>query len=109
MEKTFVRLCLLQDVDSNCEYITAEQQEAWIDNVLTSVGTEGYTFATDDSGCEDTAMFACDEMEFADVEVYDFMGSEHESERFYARDIVVFKHKATGEYYVLNAENLFEF
>ena len=109
MKKTFVRLCLLQDVDSNCEYITKEQQAAWVANVLNSVGSEGYTFATDDSGCEDTAEFACDEMEFASVDVYDFMGSEHESERFYARDIVVFKHKATGEYYVLNAEDLFEF
>jgi hypothetical protein len=37
------------------------------------------------------------------------MGSAYEQERFYARDIVTFKHKATGEYYVLDAENLQEF
>jgi hypothetical protein len=48
-------------------------------------------------------------MEFADVSVYDFMGSAYEQERFYSRDIVTFKHKATGEFYVLNAENLQEF
>ncbi len=109
MKKTFVRLCLLQDVDSNCEYITAEQQEAWIANVLGTVGENGYSMATTEEGDVDTAEFTCDEMEFASVDVYDFMGSEHESERFYARDIVVFKHKATGNYYVLNAEDLFEF
>jgi hypothetical protein len=57
----------------------------------------------------DVAEFACDEMEFVDVSVYDFMGSEYEQERFYARDIVTFKHKATGELYVLNADNLMEF
>lgn len=109
MKKEFVRLCLLQDVDKDCEYITAEQQSAWVANVLGTVGENGYTFAQDDAGCEDTAEFSCDEMEFADVAVYDFMGSEYEQERFYVRDIVTFKHKATGEYYVLNAEDLQEF
>ena len=109
MKKEFVRLCNLLDVDKDCEYITAEQQAAWVANVTNSVGTEGYTFAQDAEGCEDTAEFSCDEMEFADVAVYDFMGSEHEAERFYARDIVVFKHKATGELYVLNADDLQEF
>jgi hypothetical protein len=74
---------------------------------MTSVGSEGYTFAGEDD--LDVAEFACDEMEFADVSVYDFMGSEYEAERFYARDIVVFKHKATGEFYVLNKDDLMEF
>jgi hypothetical protein len=88
---------------------TAEAREAWQANVLTSVGTEGYCFASDEEGCEETGVFTCDEMEFADVDVYDFMGSAYEQERFYRREIVVFKHKATGEFYVLNAENLYEF
>jgi len=107
MKKEFVRLCNLLDITYEGE--TFEQRSAWEENVLNSVGDNAYSFATDDEGCEDTAEFACDEMEFADVSVYDFMGSEYESERFYARDIVVFKHKATGEFYVLNAENLQEF
>ena len=107
MKKEFVRLCLLQDITYSED--TAEARAAWIANVTGTVGTEGYSFATDDEGCEDTAEFACDEMEFADVAVYDFMGSAYEQERFYARDIVTFKHKATGEFYVLNAENLMEF
>jgi hypothetical protein len=107
MKKEFVRLCLLQDI--TYEGDTAEQRASWIANVLGTVGTEGYSFATDEDGCEDTAEFSCDEMEFADVAVYDFMGSAYEQERFYSRDIVTFKHKATGEFYVLNADNLMEF
>jgi len=107
--RTFVRLCKLQDVDKDCEYITEEQQAAWVANVLGTVGEDGYAFATDDSGGEDTAEFTCDEMEFEQVQVYNFMGSEYEQERFYEKDIVTFKHKATGEYYVLNSEDLFEF
>jgi hypothetical protein len=107
MKKEFVRLCLLQDITYDGE--TQEQRDAWVQNVTGSVGTDGYSFATDDEGCTDIAEFACDEMEFEDVAVYDFMGSEYESERFYNRDIVTFKHKATGEYYVLNAEDLQEF
>jgi hypothetical protein len=104
MKKDFVRLELLQNM-----FAGEADYDAWVANVIGSVGTAGYSFATDDEGCTDTEAFACDEMEFADVDVYDFMGSEYESERFYARDIVTFKHKATGEYYVLDAENLQEF
>jgi hypothetical protein len=105
--RTFVRLQLLQKI--TYEGDTIEQRSAWINNVLSSVGENGYSFATDEDGCEDTAEFTCDEMEFEQVEVYDFMGSAYEQERFYMRDIVTFKHKATGEFYVLNAENLMEF
>ena len=104
MKKEFVRLCLLQDVDKDCEYITKEQQAAWVRNVLGTVGENGYAFATDAEGGLDTAEFDCDELQFADVEVYDFMGSEYEQERFYSRDIVTFEHKATGEFYVLNKD-----
>ena len=104
MKKEFVRLELLQNMFAN-----EAGYDAWVANVTGTVGTEGYGFATDDEGCTDTAEFACEEMEFADVSVYDFMGSAYEQERFYRRDIVTFKHKATGEYYVLNADNLQEF
>jgi hypothetical protein len=107
MKKEFVRLCNLLDITFDGE--TAEQKASWIANVTNTVGENGYSFATDDDGCVDVAEFSCDEMEFDDVSVYDFMGSAYESERFYARDIVVFRHKATGEYYVLNADDLQEF
>ena len=107
MKKEFVRLCLLQDITYSEG--TQEQRDAWLRNVYGSVGRNSYSFATDDEGCTDTAEFACEEMEFADVSVYDFMGSAYEQERFYIRDIVTFKNKATGEFYVLNADNLQEF
>jgi hypothetical protein len=102
MKKEFVRLELLQNM------FTDEAGHAeWVANVTGSVGTNGYSFAGEDG--YDTAEFACDEMEFADVSVFDFMGSAYEQERFYARDIVTFKHKATGEFYVLNADDLGDF
>ena len=104
-KELFVRLVNLLDITYEGE--TAEQKASWIANVTNSVGTEGYTFAGTDE--LDIAEFACDEMEFVDVDVYDFMGSEYESERFYVRDIVVFMHKETKEYYVLNADDLLEF
>lgn len=105
--RTFVRLQKLQDITDAGE--TAEQREAWLANVLGTVGENGYTLGTTEDGSEDTADFACEEMTFEQVEVYDFMGSAYEQERFYAKDVVTFKHKATGEYYVLNAEDLWEF
>lgn len=107
MKKEFVRLCLLQDISYSEE--TVEQRDAWLRNVYGSVGRNSYSFATDAEGCEDAEEFACEDMEFADVSVYDFMGSAYEQERFYRRDIVTFKNKATGEFYVLNADNLMEF
>jgi hypothetical protein len=102
MKKEFVRLELLQNL-----FTDEAGNDAWVRNVYGSVGRNGYSFAGADG--YDTAEFACDEMEFADVSVYDFMGSAYEQERFYNRDIVTFKHKATGEYYVLNADDLGEF
>ena len=102
--RTFVRLELLQNL-----FASEGNDEAWVENVLGTVGENGYGMATTEEGDVDTAEFTCDEMEFASVDVYDFMGSAYEAERFYAKDVVTFKHKATGEYYVLNADDLFEF
>ena len=102
--RTFVRLELLQNL-----FAHEGNDEAWVENVLGTVGENGYSMATTEEGDVDTAEFTCDEMEFASVDVYDFMGSEYESERFYAKDIVVFMNKANKNYYVLNAENLWEF
>lgn len=105
--RTFVRLCKLQDI--TYEGDTADAQASWVANVLGTVGENGYTLSTTEDGSEDTAEFACEDLTFEQVDVYDFMGSAYEQERFYAKDIVTFKHKATGEYYVLNAEDLWEF
>ena len=105
--RTFVRLRLLQDVSYEGE--TAEQREAWLDNVLTSVGETGYCLDDGEGDEYVTKELTADEIEFANVDCYFFMGSEYEQERFYEKDIVTFKHKATGKYYVLNSEDLFEF
>ena len=105
--RTFVRLCNLLDITYEGE--TAAQAASWRANVLNSVGENAYGLYSDEAGCEDTAEFTCAEMEFASVNVYDFMGSVNESERFYAKDIVVFMNKANKNYYVLNAEDLWEF
>ena len=105
--RTFVRLCNLLDITYDGE--TAEQAARWKRNVLNTVGAEGYGLYTDEEGCEVTEEFTCAEMEFASVDVYDFMGSATEDERFYAKDIVVFMNKANKNYYVLNREDLWEF
>jgi hypothetical protein len=102
--KTFVRLQKLVDVTYDGE--TAEATARWLRNVNVSGVEDGYTYADDESGSWDAADFACDEMEFADVVVYDFMGSAQEDERFYERDIVTFKNKLDGKYYVLYEEDL---
>lgn len=103
MKKTFVLLQLLTDLTYEDE--TAENRAAWLRNVEHSVGA-GYTYSGEE--CYDTAEFECDEMEFADdsVKVYDFMGSAHEQERFYERDILIFKNKADGLFYVLEHDDL---
>jgi hypothetical protein len=104
MKKEFVRLQRLQDVSYGDE--TAEVRDAWLRNVYGSVGTEGYCFAGEDGW--DTADFACEDMEFADVSVYDFMGSAYEQERFYAMDFITVREKATGDLYAYETEQIRE-
>ena len=107
MKRTFVELVLLLDLMSGDE--TEQEKERWKENVRISEVAEGYTYAVGGDYDWITKEFASDEMEFADdaVKMYDFIGSAYgEAERFYERDIVVFKHKASGLYYVLQHEDL---
>ena len=106
-KRTFVKLELLLDVTYEGE--TAEDNAVWVQNVTYSGVADGYTFECGDAYT--TADFACSEMEFADdsVKVYDYMGGAQEQESFYLRDIVVFKHIATGDFYVIEVEDLGEF
>jgi hypothetical protein len=105
MKRTFVELVLLLDLTHSED--TESEIARWKENVQISGVAEGYTYARGDDDYT-TEEFACDEMEFADdtMRVYDFMGSAYEAERFYGRDIVVFKHKTSGLYYVLEHEDL---
>jgi hypothetical protein len=105
MKRRFVKLCLLQDITHEGE--TDEQRAKWVANVTGSVGTEGYAIA-DDGDDYITAEFSTDEIVFANVEVYCFIGSEHEQERFYTKECVVVQEKATGDYYAYETEDLYE-
>ncbi len=84
----------------------------WLKNVRDSVGSKGYTLSSGEDDEGGTRELRCDELTFVregSVKVYDFMGSEHEEERFYERDIVVYKVKATGEYCVMWYEDIESF
>ena len=104
-KKTFVRLENLLDVTYEGE--TAEQRAQWLRNVQNSGVAEGYTYACDDeAGDYYYADFSTKEIDFVDVEVYDFMGSENTDERFYRRDAVTVRCLATGDYYILDDGSL---
>jgi hypothetical protein len=104
--RTFVRLRNLLEVTYENE--TAEDKAKWTDNVLHSVGEEGYCL---DDGCGDeynTKELSADEIEFADVDCYFFMGSAYEQERFYRQDFITVREKATGELYAYETEQIRE-
>jgi hypothetical protein len=107
MEKsTFVRLRNLLEVTYENE--TAEDKAKWIANVLHSVGEQGYCL---DDGCGDeynTKELSTDEIEFATVDCYFFMGSAYEQERFYAMDFITVREKATGDLYAYETEQIRE-
>ena len=105
MKRRFVKLCKLQDI--TYEGDTEAERAAWVANVTGSVGTEGYGLQ-DDGDDYITAEFSTDEVVFANVEVYCYVGSEHEQERFYTKECVVVQEKATGDYYAYETEDLYE-
>ena len=101
MKKEFVRLELLQNL-----FADEADNEAWVANVLTSVGTEGYGLAGTDG--YDTKELSASEVDFEDVSVFCFMGNAYEQERFYVKEAFTVREKATGDYYALSTEELFE-
>jgi hypothetical protein len=103
--RTFVKLIKLVDIAYEGE--TAEQRERWQRNVINSVGADAYTVDDTDEGYV-TAEFTTDDIEFADAECYNFMGSAYEEERFYAADWVVVKERATGDLYAYMTEAIYE-
>lgn len=98
----FVKLIKLTDLKYADE--TQEQTQRWLTNLKVS-GVEA-AWTLDEDGGE----FSADEMQLVEgVEVYDFMGSQYEEERFYIKDVDVFKHKVSGEYYVVERDSLWKF
>lgn len=104
--RNFVKLIKLVDLTYADE--TAEQRAKWIRNVLNSVGADAYGLDTSGDDVV-TKEFTTDEIEFVTVDGYNFMGSAMEQERFYSADWITVQEKATGDIYVYETEDLFEF
>ncbi len=103
MTRTFVMLQLLSSLWTD--------DARWQANVAATVAG-GYTLADEAGEGNNTRDLRCDELEFVEegtVQVYDFMGSSEEDERFYVKDIVVYKVKATGELCVMWYEDIDSF
>lgn len=82
----------------------------WQENVRNNVAG-GYTLAYDeDAGELQVQDLTAGEVEFAEesVQVYDFVGSVNEDERFYAKDVLVYKVKATGDFCVMYYDGIDE-
>ena len=105
MKRNFVKLCLLQAI--TYDGCTEKEHEAWVANVINSVGENGYGIA-DVAGRYIEKQFSTDEIEFAEIECYNFMGSAYEQERFYSADFIVVQEKATGDYYAYETEEIYE-
>lgn len=107
MKRTFVKLVKLVDV--TCEGETQEARERWLANLRNSGVADGYTldYTSDANGTYKE--LSTDEVEFINVACYNFMGSEHEQERFYDADWVTVREKATGDIYALWYDGIEEF
>ena len=104
--RTFVRLRNLLEVTYDGE--TAETASAWRNNVLGSVGEEGYCLDDGNGDAYETKELSTDEIEFVTVDCYFFMGSAYEQERFYTQDWITVREKATGDLYAYETEQIRE-
>ena len=105
MKRNFVKLIKL--VDLTYEGETVADNVKWLSNVLNSGVSDGYCLA-DEGGDVIRKAFSTDEIEFANIECYNFMGSATEQERFYNADWICVMEKATGDYYAYEHEGLLE-
>jgi hypothetical protein len=96
MKKTFGKLMLLTDLFSD--------DESQLEEFVALDIVDGVT--PDSDGTTDE--FSCDEMEITENVMYNFIGGEGGC-RFYASEVVVFKHKVTGEYWAIDCDELYEF
>ena len=104
--RTFVRLRNLLEVTYENE--TAEDTAKWTANVLHSVGEQGYCLDDGYGDGYNTKELTADEIEFATVDCYFFMGSAYEQERFYRQDFITVREKATGDLYAYETEQIRE-
>ena len=102
--KNYIKLVKLVDYSEEGE--TQEQTQRWLENLKVTGVEHGYMLGDETTSTE----ISEDELEqVEDIAVFDFIGSWYEDERFYQRDIEVFKHKVSGEYFVVETEDLWEF
>lgn len=106
MKSNFVKLIKLVDVTYEGE--TVADNVKWRSNVLNSGVSDGYCLAASADGDNIVKQFSTDEIEFVNIECYNFMGSAYEDERFYAADWITVREKATGDLYAYETEEIFE-
>lgn len=100
MGQVYVQLCKLTDL--------WKDDARWQANVQASGVAEGYTWAVDEDDWV-TAELNMVELQLAEqVTVYDFMGSMHEEERFYPRDMTehVVLQDSEGKLWVRYVDNM---
>ena len=105
MKRNFVKLCKLQDISYEME--TAEDKVRWVANVLNSVGENAYGLA-DADGEYIVREFSTDEIEFVDLDCYNFIGNIGKDERFYEANWVCVMERATGDYYAYETQEILE-
>jgi len=106
MQKRFVKLIKLVDLTYEGESVADNVK--WRSNVLNSGVSDGYCLA-DADGEGITKMFSTDDIVFTNLECYNFMGSATEAERFYSADWLCVMEKATGDYYALETDDIYDF
>ena len=110
MQATLSFCKLIKRINVSYEEETQEQHERWVRNVVRSVGADAYTFDTDNDGYVGKE-FTADEIEFVsagEVDLYVFCGSAYEEERFYNKEAFIVKERATGDYYALETEDIYD-
>ena len=105
MKKEYVKLVKL--IDNVYEEENEEMINRWKRNVINSEVENGYCI---DVRSDDIIVkeFDDNELDCVCVDVYDFMGSIGEDERFYIKNVLVYEDNE-GNKWIENREDLFEF
>lgn len=87
-----------------------KDDERWQEHIASDGVADDYTLAGegDEEGVETEVEFGLSEMKDTDALVYDFIGSEDGPERFYEKDVDVYKCKADGSMWVRWTEEIYD-
>ena len=105
MKRTFLQLTKLTDITFEGE--TAAQHADFVARVKDECGDNAYTLDIDN---EVSADFAADELEFVDtITCWQIMGGMlGTTDRFYVTDWVAVRDKATGKYWALYSDDIYD-